>query len=179
MLHFCVPNDFPYLYSSRNHTFIKKPHIHQNVQPFFFDVVWVNISPGAQAICVQGAIAFAWSVSSCWFLFCILVRRCVVARERLQSALEVLGESESAVAKRLRCSKLAAQGRPLTAQFEECQASSVPRTGCPVWRKNGVAEQEALDAGLARLARIRQEMTGATESATPVTIPNGAGTLLW
>ena len=36
-----------------------------------------------------------------------------------------------------------------------------------------VAEQEALDAGLARLARIRQEMLP-TENVVPVTIPNGA-----
>ena len=97
----------------------------------------------------------------------------------MQSALDALGESVSAVAKgltpALHQAQRGAQVRPLAAQFEECQAF-IKRSQNRLSRleEERVAEQEALDAGLARLARIRQEMTRATESAIPVTIPNGA-----
>ena len=99
--------------------------------------------------------------------------------ERLQSALDALGESESAVAKglvaALQQAQRAAQAKPLAAQFEECQAF-IKRSQNRLSRleEERVAEQEALDAGLARLAWIRQEMTSATKSAIPVTIPNEA-----
>ena len=101
--------------------------------------------------------------------------------ERLQSALDVLGESESAVLKglavALQQAQCVAQARPLAAQSEECQAFiKLSQNRLSRLEEERVAEQEALDAGVARLARIRQEVTRATE-LSPFRM--GPTTLLW
>ena len=87
--------------------------------------------------------------------------------ERLERALSILGEGDSAEIRGLQAAlkeaRRAAQDRPLAAQVEECQAF-IQRSQKRLERlqEEHVKEQQQLDTALARMARFREEMARTT-----------------
>ena len=91
--------------------------------------------------------------------------------ERLERAVAVLGEGDSAEIRGLQAAlkeaRRAAQDRPLAAQVEECQAF-IQRSQRRLQRlqEEQVKEQQQLDTALERMARFREETTRTTGPAT-------------
>ena len=87
--------------------------------------------------------------------------------ERLERAVAVLGEGDSAEIRGLQAAlkeaRRAAQDRPLATQVEECQAF-IQRSQRRLQRlqEEQVKEQQQLDTVLERMARFREEMTKTT-----------------
>ena len=91
--------------------------------------------------------------------------------ERLERAMVVLGEGDSAEIRGLQAALKevgrAAQDRTLVAQVEECQAF-IQRSQRRVQslQEEQVKEQQQLDTALERMVRFREEMTRTTGPAT-------------
>ena len=99
--------------------------------------------------------------------------------QRLQSAIDALGDSESAEAQWLGAAleeaRRAAQERPVAIQVEECQAFlQRSRNRLARSEQEVAAEQKAMEAAQVRLTRLREEMMRAPSplptqpAATPV-----------
>ena len=101
--------------------------------------------------------------------------------QRLERAIEVLGDNDSVEARwltsALQEARRAAQERPTAIQVEECQAF-IQRSQNRLLKmeQERVAEQKELDAALVRLTRLREEMSrvpapGPTQPASVQPVP--------
>ena len=91
---------------------------------------------------------------------------------RLEEALKVLGEGDSTEVRGLQAAlkeaRRVAQNRPVAAQIEECEAFiHRSRKRLDRLEEERLKEQQDLDAALAGIARLREEMA----RAVPVTVP--------
>ena len=101
--------------------------------------------------------------------------------QRLERAIEVLGDNDSAEARwltsALQEARRAAQERPTAIQVEECQAFIQRSQNRLVkMEEERIAEQKELDAALVRLTRLREEMSrvpapGPTQPASVQPVP--------
>ena len=98
--------------------------------------------------------------------------------ERLENALQALGETESTLAQGLYAAlqeaRRAAQGRPLAVQLKESQAFiERSQNRLRQMEEERVLEKKALDEGLARLSRLPRGSPVVTQPAQiPVAVPS-------
>ena len=82
--------------------------------------------------------------------------------ERLQSALDALGETESTEARGLQAAlkgaERSAKERPLAVEVEECQFIKRSQNRLARLEEQRVSEQQELDAAIGRMAKFQEEM---------------------
>ena len=92
--------------------------------------------------------------------------------ERLERALSVLGDGDSTEVQGLQAAlkeaRRAARDKPVAVQIEECEAF-IQRSRKRLERleEERIKEQQSLDAAVARMVKLREEMTRTAPPATP------------
>ena len=95
----------------------------------------------------------------------------------MEEALKILGEGDSIEVRGLQAAlketRRVAQDRPVAAQIEECEAFiHRSRKRLDRLEEERVKEQQDLDAALAQMARLREEMARAAPVAVPPVVSN-------